>query len=123
MPRSGAFVTLLGGTNVQASAPEARDVLERGVADAITFPWGSIMLFGIDKVTKYHMDMPFCDRDFVWAMNKAKYDAHVRRRRRRSSTLTAPPNGRRRSPVRGPTSEHGGRDEDRGAWPDTRCTG
>ena len=46
----GQFVTLLGGTNVQASAPEARDVLERGVADAITFPWDSTVLFGIDKV-------------------------------------------------------------------------
>jgi TRAP-type transport system periplasmic protein len=32
------FVTLLGGTNVQVSAPEARDALEKGVADAITFP-------------------------------------------------------------------------------------
>ena len=50
------FITLLGGTNVQASAPEARDVLEKGVAEAITFPWGSIVLFGIDKVTKYHLD-------------------------------------------------------------------
>ena len=52
----GQMVTSLGGTNVQASAPEARDVLERGVADAITFPWGSISLFGIDKVVTMHMD-------------------------------------------------------------------
>ena len=51
-------MTLLGGTNVQSSAPEVRDMLERGVADAITFPWGSIVLFGIDKVVKYHMDVP-----------------------------------------------------------------
>ena len=71
----GAFVSLLGGTNVQASAPEAREMLERGVANAITFPWGSIMLFGIDKVVKYHMDMPFWTGTFVWAMNKAKYEA------------------------------------------------
>jgi TRAP-type C4-dicarboxylate transport system substrate-binding protein len=71
----GAFMTLLGGTNVQASAPEAREMLERGVADEITFPWGSIMLFGIDKVVKYHMDMPFWTGTFVWAMNKAKYEA------------------------------------------------
>ncbi len=71
----GAFVSLLGGTNVQASAPEAREVLDRGVADEITFPWGSIILFGIDKVVKYHMDMPFFSADFVWAMNKAKYEA------------------------------------------------
>jgi TRAP-type transport system periplasmic protein len=70
----GAFVTLLGGTNVQASAPEAREVLERGVADAITFPWQSTILFGIDKVVKYHMDMPFWTATFVWVMNKAKYD-------------------------------------------------
>jgi TRAP-type C4-dicarboxylate transport system substrate-binding protein len=69
-----AFVTLLGGTNVQASAPEAREVLERGVADAITFPWHSIILFGIDKVVKYDMDMPFFTTTFVWVMNKAKYD-------------------------------------------------
>ena len=48
-----AWVTQLGGTNVQSSAPELRDILAKGVADAGTFPWGSILLFGIDKVTKY----------------------------------------------------------------------
>ena len=36
------FVTQLGGTNVQARAPEVRDILEKGVADAVTFPWGSV---------------------------------------------------------------------------------
>jgi TRAP-type C4-dicarboxylate transport system substrate-binding protein len=66
---------LLGGTNVQASAPEARDVLERGVADAITFPWGSTVLFGIDKATKYHMDSALYVTTFVWVLNQAKYDA------------------------------------------------
>jgi TRAP-type C4-dicarboxylate transport system substrate-binding protein len=69
------MVTSLGGTNVQASAPEARDMLERGVADAITFPWGSIPLFGIDKVVKYHMDVPLYVTPFVWVMNKDKYNA------------------------------------------------
>jgi len=71
----GQMVTLLGGTNVQASAPEARDMLERGVADAITFPWGSIILFGIDKVVTQHMDAPLYTTPFVWVMNKDKYDA------------------------------------------------
>jgi TRAP-type C4-dicarboxylate transport system substrate-binding protein len=71
----GQMVTLLGGTNVQASAPEARDMLERGVADAITFPWGSIILFGIDKVVTQHMDVPLYTTPFVWVMNKGKYDA------------------------------------------------
>ncbi|MFY8103204.1 MAG: TRAP transporter substrate-binding protein [Ramlibacter sp.] len=71
----GQMVTALGGTNVQSSAPEARDILERGVADAITFPWGSITLFGIDKVVKFHMDVPIYVTPFVWVMNKGKYDA------------------------------------------------
>jgi TRAP-type C4-dicarboxylate transport system substrate-binding protein len=71
----GQMVTTLGGTNVQSSAPEARDMLERGVAEAIFFPWGSVSLFGIDKVTKYHMDVPLYVTPFVWAMNKDKYNA------------------------------------------------
>lgn len=71
----GQMVTTLGGTNVQSSAPEARDMLERGVAQAITFPWGSLNLFGIDKVVKYHMDVPLYVTPFVWVMNKDKYEA------------------------------------------------
>ena len=67
------FVILLGGTNVQAAAPEVRDILEKGVADAVTFPWGSILLFGIDKVTKYHMDVPLYVTTFVLVLNKGKY--------------------------------------------------
>jgi TRAP-type C4-dicarboxylate transport system substrate-binding protein len=68
------FVTLLGGTNVQSSAPEVRDIIERGVADAVTFPWGSLVLFGIDKVTKYDMDAPLYVTTFVMVMNKDKYN-------------------------------------------------
>jgi TRAP-type C4-dicarboxylate transport system substrate-binding protein len=68
------FVTQLGGTNVQSSAPEARDIIERGVADAVTFPWGSLVLFGIDKVTKYQMDAPLYVTTFVLVMNKDTYD-------------------------------------------------
>jgi TRAP-type C4-dicarboxylate transport system substrate-binding protein len=67
------FVTQLGGTNVQSSAPEVRDILEKGVADAVTFPWGSIPLFGIDKVTKYHMEVPLYVTTFAFVFNKDKY--------------------------------------------------
>jgi TRAP-type C4-dicarboxylate transport system substrate-binding protein len=69
-----AFVSLLGGTNVQVSAPEARDALEKGVADMITFPWHSIITFGIDKVVKFHNDMRFYASTFVWTMNKDWYN-------------------------------------------------
>ncbi len=69
----GQMVTLLGGTNVQASAPESRDMIERGVADAMTFPWGSILLFGIDKALLVHMDLPMYVTPFAWVINKDKY--------------------------------------------------
>jgi TRAP-type C4-dicarboxylate transport system substrate-binding protein len=68
-----AWVTQLGGSNVNASAPEVRDILDKGVADAVTFPWGSIPLFGIDKVTKYHIDAPLYVTTFAFVFNKATY--------------------------------------------------
>jgi TRAP-type C4-dicarboxylate transport system substrate-binding protein len=69
------WVTLMGGTNVQASAPEVRDVLAKGVAEAVMFPWGSIVLFGIDKVTKFHMDAAMYVTEQTWVINKAAYNA------------------------------------------------
>src|SRR3954454_23482758 len=71
----GEMVKMFGGTNVQASAPESRDAIERGVADEITFPWGSIFLFGIDKVVKYHMDVPLYSTVFTYNINLAKYNS------------------------------------------------
>ena len=71
----GEMVKMFGGTNVQASAPESRDAIERGVADEITFPWGSIFLFGIDKVVKYHMDVPLYTTVFTYNMNLDKYNS------------------------------------------------
>jgi TRAP-type C4-dicarboxylate transport system substrate-binding protein len=68
------WVTQLGGTNVHASAPEIREVLEKGVAEAASLPWGSIPLLGIDKVTKYHMDAALYATSFTWLINKAKYE-------------------------------------------------
>ncbi len=68
------FVTALGGTNVQVSAPEARDAIEKGVADAITFPWNSIISFGIDKAVTHHTDMRLYAASFVWAVNKPWYE-------------------------------------------------
>ena len=70
-----AWMTLLGGTDVQAGVPEVRDILASGVADAVAFPWGSAVLFGIDKVTKYHMDEPLGSVVFQWLMSPATYDA------------------------------------------------
>ncbi|HLJ00037.1 MAG TPA: TRAP transporter substrate-binding protein [Bradyrhizobium sp.] len=76
------FVTLLGGTNVQSSAPEVRDIIERGVADAVTFPWGSLVLFGIDKVTKFHMEAPLYVTTFAFVMNRDKYNQMSERQKK-----------------------------------------
>lgn len=69
-----SFISLLGGQNFQVTAPEARDALDRGIADAITFPWNSIILFGIDGAVNYHLDMPLYATTFAWAMNQSTYD-------------------------------------------------
>src|ERR1700675_2678762 len=71
----GEMVKMFGGTNVQVSAPESRDALERGVADEIAFPWGSIFLFGIDKVVKYHIDTPLYTNVFTYNINLKTYNS------------------------------------------------
>jgi len=69
------FVNMLGGASVQVPAPEAREALAKGAADAITFPWNSIYIFGIDSETKYHLDMPFYISAQLMLINKASYEA------------------------------------------------
>ncbi len=69
-----SLVTLLGGTNAHGSAPEAREMLDRGVADAITFPWGSVLLFKLDSAVKFHQDVPLYATTFAWVMNKSVYN-------------------------------------------------
>jgi len=69
-----SFVTLLGGTNVQASAPEVRDILEKGIAEAVTLPAGTAAFFGLDRILRYHMDAPLYTTAFVIVINKAVYD-------------------------------------------------
>jgi TRAP-type C4-dicarboxylate transport system substrate-binding protein len=71
----GEMVKLAGGTNVQASAPEARDAIERGVADEITFPWQSMFLFGIEKAVKYHMDVALYTTVFTFNVNLNTYNS------------------------------------------------
>ena len=71
----GSMISLLGGASVQVPAPEAREVIARGAAEGITFPWDSVYLFGIDKETTFHIDFPLYTTVFVMAMNQASYDA------------------------------------------------
>lgn len=70
----GSMISLLGGASVQVPAPEAREVIARGAAEGITFPWDSVYLFGIDKETRFHIDFPLYTTVFVMAMNKGTYE-------------------------------------------------
>lgn len=69
-----AFMTSLGATTVQASAPEVQQVLERGVADGVTFPWGSVFLFKFENAVKFHMDVPFYATTFAYLISPAAYN-------------------------------------------------
>ena len=69
------WMTSLGATTVQVSAPESREALERGVADAITFPWGSLFGFKIDGITKYHIDAPMYVATFATIINEDRYNS------------------------------------------------
>jgi TRAP-type C4-dicarboxylate transport system substrate-binding protein len=68
-----SLVTLLGGTNVRSAVADVRQILDRDVANAVTFPWGSIALFKIDQVVKFHMDLPLYITPFSLVINRATY--------------------------------------------------
>lgn len=71
----GQLFASLGVANVKASPAEVREYIERGVAEGLTFPWGSLYTFGLDRAVKYHLDIPLYSSGFVWVMNKTKYES------------------------------------------------
>lgn len=68
------LVSVLGGASVQVSAPETREALARGTADAITFPSGSTILFGIDDITRYHIEYPMYSSWQAILINRNTYE-------------------------------------------------
>ncbi|HBZ42750.1 MAG TPA: C4-dicarboxylate ABC transporter [Maritimibacter sp.] len=68
------FVSLLGGGPVQVPAPEVREALSKGTAEAVTFPWGSMYDFKLTEEVPVHLDMPFYLSAQVMVMNKASYE-------------------------------------------------
>lgn len=68
------YIRAAGGATVPGAYPEAREMIERGVADGTTGVFGSGIAFGIDKVTKFHFNIPFSVPGWVMVVNKAKYD-------------------------------------------------
>ena len=68
------FVSQLGGTSVQVPAPEAREAIARGTADAVTFPYEAMKIFGVGEETKFHNDMPLYLSSQVLLINQGIYD-------------------------------------------------
>ena len=68
------FVSLLGGGPVQVPAPEVREALSKGTAEAVTFPWGAMYDFKLTDEVPVHLDMPFYMSAQVMVMNKASYE-------------------------------------------------
>ena len=61
------------GERLGAGTGSARDI-GQGAADAITFPWNSLYIFGIDGITTHHLDIPLYVTTFVLVMNKTRYE-------------------------------------------------
>lgn len=70
----GRLIASLGGNNVMLSAPDSREAMERGIADGMTFPWHSLISFGIDSSLKYHLDAPFYVPATAIVLNRAWYE-------------------------------------------------
>ena len=68
------YLATLGSVIIPVPATEARDAIEKGVADSILFPWRSLMIFGLDNALTYHMDAPFSGNGFELILNRNSYN-------------------------------------------------
>jgi len=68
------YVSGMGSVVIPVPATEARDAIEKGVAESMLFPPHSLVIFGIDNLLTYHMDVPFSGNAFEFIMNKNSYN-------------------------------------------------
>lgn len=69
-----AYFTELGNTPVPLPVTEAQQAIERGVADALSLAYNSVVLYGVDKFLKYHLDTPLYYPGGAVVMNQSSYD-------------------------------------------------
>ncbi len=70
-----AWMLTLGAANVPAGPAETRDLMDKGVVDTLTSPYGSMFLFGTEKTTKYTLELPVTVSTFQWIMNWSTYNS------------------------------------------------
>lgn len=68
------FYREAGATTVQLSAAEAAEAMERGVVDALSFPWNLLKALGIDRAVNHHLDMNFYSLGTALLINKGAYE-------------------------------------------------
>ncbi len=68
------FYREAGATTVQLSAAEAAEATERGVVDALSFPWNLLKALGIDRAVNHHLDMNFYSLGTALLINKGAYE-------------------------------------------------
>jgi TRAP-type C4-dicarboxylate transport system substrate-binding protein len=73
-PTQARFLSGLGAVIIPIPATQARDAVEKGVAEAVTFPWQSLIIFGIDALLNYHMDVPLGGNGFELLFNRNSYN-------------------------------------------------
>ncbi|MEJ8572576.1 TRAP transporter substrate-binding protein [Microbaculum marinum] len=70
----GNYLAALGAIPVKLAAPEARQGVERGVVDGVTFPWNTIINFGLAEDLVHHVDLPFYVPMAMYGVNPAFYE-------------------------------------------------
>lgn len=70
----GSYLSALGAIPVKLAAPEARQAVERGVVDGVTFPWHTIINFGLAGDLKHHVDIPLYVPMAIYGINKGFYE-------------------------------------------------
>lgn len=64
---------LAGAAPIQMSANDAAEAVERGVVDAVSFPWKLTIALGADRALKYHMDATLYSLATAILINKDSY--------------------------------------------------
>jgi TRAP-type C4-dicarboxylate transport system substrate-binding protein len=59
---------------IQMSANDAAEAVERGVVDAISFPWKLVQALGADRALKFHMDTTLYSLGTAILINKNSYE-------------------------------------------------
>jgi TRAP-type transport system periplasmic protein len=70
----GNYLASLGAIPVKLAAPEAREAVERGVVDGVTFPWHTIINFGLAGSLTHHLDIPLYVPMAIYGINKKFYN-------------------------------------------------